>query len=343
MEQGVGDQNKPGSQKQTDANNCTAQKRPDHGSIGFREQAGHHRDGRDVNRGADDVGGHASIHGRQGIEPEEEGKEHQHVVEGVEHQCHGQPEAVVELAHEEQDHQADDVEHAPEIAEKFDEAGFGGKLFINGKIELVVHDGNHHVGHEGEHHQDLHQHRGFHQGQYCLEFLDHRSAALLSTLFFLLEQQCGIPLSHGLHGPGAGQGRAHVYQQQVVQVQPSGHQRRGETAQYLSDDPAGGDQRKEPFGLSGVEQVVGQIPEQKRQKDLVLRLEHKQSGVNQVDAKGDDGSNASDGQCAENEQPGQQPSPGQAGHESGHDTHDEKGQHRVEHINDRHVFDAISL
>jgi hypothetical protein len=161
--------------------------------------------------------------------------------------------------------------------------------------------------------------------------------------FFLLEQQGGIPPSHGLHGPGTGQGRDHVDQQQVVQVQPTGHQGCGKTAQDLTDDPAGGDQRKEPFGLPGVEQVVGQVPEQKRQKHLVLGFEHEQGRVNQIDAKGNDRPDARHGQPAEDEKPRQQPGAGQTGHEPGHDAHDEKGHHRVEHVHDRHVFDAVAL
>jgi len=201
----------------------------------------------------------------------------------VEHQGHGQPEAVIELSHEEQDHQTDDVEHTPEIAEKFDKARLGGKLFIDGEVELVVHDGDHHVGHEGKHHQEFHQHRGLHQGQHRLELLDHGGPLPFSALFCLLEQQGGIPLSHGLYGPGTGQGSSHVHQKQVVQLQPSGHQGGCETAQDLTDYPAGGDQREESFGLPGVEQVVGQVPEQEAEQDCVLGLQDKQQWVKQLE------------------------------------------------------------
>ena len=342
VEKRVGEQDEAGADKEADAYHTAAQKGADHGAIGFREEAGHHRNGRYIDGGADDIGRHAGINGCHDVKAQQESCKYQQVVEGVKHQCHGQAETRVQFADEEQNHQADDVERAPKIAKKLNHPRLGGKLIADGIVELIIHDGDHHVGHEGQHHKDFDQHRGSDQGQYGFKLPDHAGVLLFATLFTRLKQHGWVPPPHGPHGPGPGQSGEHVYQQQVVQVQPAGNQRGGETAQNLADHPAGGDQWEQPFGLPGVEKIVGQVPEQQSQQHLILGLEHEQDRVDQIDAEGYDRPNDRHRQPAKDKKPRQQSGAGQTGHEPGHGPHDEDGQYRIDHVHNGHVFDAVT-
>ena len=188
----------------------------------------------------------------------------------MKHQGNRKSPSAVYPPHKQENNKADDVQNPTKITEKLDHRGFSGELLINGKVELIIHDRDDHIGDKGQKNEDLYQHGFLHQRQNISELLHHRRAGFGLFALFIREQKRREMGAHTFYDHSTHHTGGQIGEQKIVKGQHPYHKRGSETSEDLPNDTAGRDQGKQPFGLPCVEKVIGQIPEQERKQHFIL-------------------------------------------------------------------------
>ena len=246
MDKPFGEKDETRSHEDSHPDDSPPEKGPDDRTVGNGEEAHENGPGGVIDGCSQYIGRYSGVHGGEDVKPEEEGKECQQVIEGVKHEGHGQSPAAIDPTDKEKDDQTDDVQAALEIAEKLEHSALGGEGLIGGEVELVIQDGDDHVGCQGEHDQDFYQGGFLDQGYDLLDFIQGGGAGFHGFGFRLRigEQQGREANSHPLNRVGGEDADDQIGQHQVVQIDPFCQHRRSEAADDAAQYATRGNERK---------------------------------------------------------------------------------------------------
>ena len=66
----------------------------------------------------------------------------------MKHKGNRQTQAAIYPSDKQKNNQTNDIQYTPEVPKKFEHSTFSGKCLIDGEVELIIQDGDNHVGHK---------------------------------------------------------------------------------------------------------------------------------------------------------------------------------------------------